>query len=474
MTIDMLIGGMPRGGTTVAAKFMSLHRDIFCYAGETHLIPFMHAMFGQLPCRDDKIDLVTDFLRQQFATAMIEMPRYSVSQGAHPGNLIFKEKDVDDLVEAIRSYLKAGLCGSELYKSSLATLRELLSKADQRILLGEKTPNNIFAMADYAERDLTKNIVVMREPIGVLRSMKARVEAKDAYSDAFKGDLERSVGMYLEYAMAARQVLDSSAGGLLVRYEDMAQKPGSVVRDMYKLFGREPEEAVIQFVEGKWDSAIANRAPMNYKRLSINASYAALSPLDIWKAFSFTREVREAFGYSDTAMMELGFEVPSEFPDMEIPPKVLPLYGFHQTGWIANPWMKGRGGLVVYLGKGRSYHVILEFKSRFPEQVQSEIVLVVSINHIIRETVKVATGKQSTVLDLTIYSDELIPMGNGGGYVVIDLRSPVAYCQLGHAALGNDAREVSFRLVKWKIEKRELRWRWWRGLKKTLIEKSWK
>jgi hypothetical protein len=95
-------------------------------------------------------------------TAMIEMPRYSVSRGAHPGNLVFEEKDVDDLIQSIRSHLKGQLCGSALYSASLTTLRELISKADQRTILGEKTPNNIFAMAEYAEVNATRHIVVMR------------------------------------------------------------------------------------------------------------------------------------------------------------------------------------------------------------------------------------------------------------------------------------------------------------------------
>lgn len=460
--LNLLVGGMPRGGTTVAAKFMSLHQDIFCYAGETHIIPFMHGLFGQLPCRRDKVDLVSKFLRQQFMTAMVEMPRFSVSQGAHPGNLIFEEKNVDDLVDAIRGHLNNQLYGVDLYKASLITLRELLSrsKADQRIIFGEKTPNNIFAMADYARLVATKNIVVMREPIGVLRSMKARVEGGDAYSSAFKGELETNIGMYLEYAMAARYVLNSTEGSLLVRYEDIAQTPATVVREMFELFGREAEERVVKFVENGLDREIANRAPVNYRRLNMNAGYADLPPVDIWKVFSFTRELRDAFGYSDAAMTEFGFNVPSEWPDMEVPSKVLPLYGFHQAGWIGCPWMKRRGGLVAYLGKGRSHEITLELKSKFPEHILDEVELQVSVNGIPREVLKVAADSQTTAVNVKVHSDELVPMGNRGGYAVINLASSMAYSQIGHTADGDDAREISFQLSNWKIDKKPYRWQW--------------
>jgi hypothetical protein len=462
MSLDLVVGGMPRGGTTVAAKFMSLHPDIFCYAGETHLIPFMHDMFGHLPCRPDKINLVARYLRQQFMTAMVEMPRFSVSQGAHPGNLIFDETSVDDLVDAVRGHLTAQLYGANLYQASLMTLGELLAKADPRHIRGEKTPSNIFAMADFADTNIAKNIVVMREPLGVLRSMKARVEGGDSYAAAFKGDLEANMGMYLEFAMAARRVLNSAQGGLLVRYEDIAQNPATVLQEMFNLFGREPEERVIEFVEGIWHRDVADRAPMNYRRLDVKAGFDALSPVDVWKIFSLTRELREVFGYSDEAMAEFGFEISTEWPGIEVPSKILPLYGFHPAGWIGGPWMKRRGGLVAYLGTGRSHNLTLELKSKFPEHDQGEVELRISVSGVLREVRKVSSGSCSTRVDLKIQADDLVPMGTQGGYAVIDLVSSLTYCEIGHDQGGNNDHEISFQMANWKIDRKSPRW-WWRG-----------
>lgn len=460
MTLALLMGGMPRGGTTVAAKFMSLHPDIFCYAGETHLIPFMHGMFGDLPCRPDKIDHVARYLRQQFMVTMVEMPRFSVSKGAHPGNLIFDEAAVDSLVEAVRNLLEARLYGIELYKACLAVLGDVLSKADPRPIQGEKTPSNIFAMADYADANAVRNIVVMREPLGVLRSMKARVEGGDSYASAFKGCLESNIGMYLEYAMAARRILSSTAGSLLIRYEDMAQNPADVVLDMFKMFGREPEDRVIQFVEGTWDREIADRAPMNYRRLKVKPGPDALLPIDVWRIFSLTREVREYFGYPDERMNEYGFEVPLQWPGREVPSKILPLYGFYQVGWIGGPWMKRRGALIAYFDKGRTHEVTLELKSNFPEQLQGTIELQLSVNGIHLETQKVNTGCRTTSVHLEIDSDALVPMGTRGGYAIISISSSVTYSELGHVAGGTDEREISFQLTNWKIGKRPFKW--WR------------
>jgi len=459
MTLDILIGGMPRGGTTVAAKLMSLHPDIFCYAGETHLIPFMYSMFSHLPCRPDKVELVTRYLRHQFMTAMVEMPRFSVSQGAHPRNLIFNEQTVNDLIEAVRSHLNAGLYGEALYKASLTTMAEMLSIVDARNIRGEKTPSNIFAMAEYAEVNAARNVIVIREPIGVLRSMKARVDGGDPYSAVFRGDLEATIGMYLEYAMAVQRVLSSSPSGFMIRYEDMALNPAQLMRDIFRCYGSEPEDRVIRFVEKGGDKEIADRAPMNYRRLALSADYGDLSPVDIWKIFALTREVRNAVGYSDETMESWGFKIPSDWPDVDVPSAVLPLYGFHQKGLIGGPLMKRHGGLIVYVPRGSSYDLVLTLKSTFPDQAETGVNLSVTVNSNARDIITVESGRRVTYITLAIHKDDLIPMGNRGGYAIIDLKSSLSYCKIGHEAHGDDAREVSFTLDHWKLNRRPSRWR---------------
>lgn len=131
--------------------------------------------------------------------------------------------------------------------------------------------------------------------------------------------------------------------------------------------------------------------------------------------------------------------------------------------------MKRRGGLVAYLGKGRSHDITLELKSKFPEQIQGEVELQVSANGIRREVIKMASGRQTIVVNVKVHSDELVPMGNQGGYAVIDLVSSLAYSQLGQTAEGNDAREISFQLNNWKIDKKTSRW----GALENLFNSRW-
>nr|WP_075750591.1 sulfotransferase [Pseudomonas alcaliphila] len=450
MQLDFIVGGMPRGGTTVAAKFLSLHDDVFCYAGETHLVPMLQSMFAYLPCRGDQIDVVIATLRQQLVVSMLEMPRFNVSKGAHPKNIIFNEKNVDELVERARALLLAQLSGVDLYQASLIALKELLAQVETRSILGEKTPNNIFSMANYAGKTEAKSVVVIREPFGVLRSMSVRVKDGDPYSNEFKGGLERNIGLYLEYADAANRAL-MSPKSLLVRYEDMALSPSLVVTRMHVFLERIPEDRVLRFVENGNDSEIAERAPMNYRRLFLNMANDQISPIDAWKILNLTRSARELVGYSDEVLAQLGLDVSLKWPGIDVPQTLMPLSGFHQGE--EHSWMKRKGSLIAYFSGKQSYEVTIELESVFPEQIKNEVKLDIFIDGVLRESLMVAAGYRSTTLRIHLHADELKPICNKGAYVIIDLESSLAFSGIGSMAGGNDSREISFRLSGFRIDR---------------------
>lgn len=447
--MDFLVGGMPRGGTTVAAKFISLHPDIFCYAGETHLVPFMYDLFRQHPCRSDKIDVVMDFLRAQFMISMVEMPRFSVSKGAHPGNLIFDERSVEVLVAEIRNLLVAGYFGDSLHRKSLEILRDILAKCDSRPILGEKTPTNVFAMAEQLDASSTKPVLVAREPFGVVRSMRGR---SDPYASAFSGDTESNIGIYLDYGTAIAQCLTKN-DALLIRYEEMAKDPADVLRRMFGMFGREPEDRVINFVERGKDQEIANRAPMNYKRLTLDLNHQDMSRVDMWKIASLTRDLRNSLGYSDAAMAEMGFDVPAEWPGEAVPAAILPLGGFHATEENGQRWMKQQGRLVVYLPAGASRRVGIDLWSCFPSEVvqQPGVSLKLIINGVVRSQVTVPSGQQATRLEISLSDADIQPMGTKGSYAVLTLHSSVSYSPMTTTPDSHEVRDVSFLMYGWTI-----------------------
>ncbi|WP_179058977.1 sulfotransferase [Pseudomonas taiwanensis] len=451
MQLDFLVGGMPRGGTTVAAILMSLQKDIFCYAGETHLLPLIHSMFGSLPCRKDRLGPVIDYLHRQLTISMIEMPRFNVGQGTHPANIIFHEHDVDFITAAIRERLECQMFGEDLYRSSLSILRERLGRVMPRPFLGEKTPSNIFAMSDFDADSSLKKLVVVREPFGVLRSMKARVEGGDAYSDLFKGDIEAGIGMYLEYGEAAQKVMKSSGGGFSIRYEDMAKDPAAIVKDMYSKFGVAPEDRVIDFVNGKIGREGSEFASVSYKRFDVKCGIGSMSSQDAWKVLALTRNVRAAFGYTDDVLADYGYDVGYEFEEIGISTKVVPMSGFHLEE--ANPWMKRKARMVVYAAERCTHTVNLQFMSIFPQQIPKDVELRLELDGLSREVARVGAGRHVFSLEFKIEADDLKPMGRKGGFTIIDLIASMAFVPIAHMDDSFDAREVSFRLVKTHISK---------------------
>ncbi|WP_415518058.1 MAG: hypothetical protein ACEB74_10065 [Desulfovibrio aminophilus] len=433
----------------MAAKFLSLHSDMFCYAGETHIIPLTVSMFGQNACQKSKVNHCIQFLRGQLMTSMVTMPRFSVGKGAHPANLIFDEAAVEQVLSTLRSLLLAGCHGRPLYVAMLQLLRNLLAERDPRTIIGEKTPSNIFAQAEYGGGDGPVPVVVMREPLGVVRSMRGR---QDCYADPFGGEIESCIGIYLDYGAACLACLENPRG-IQVRYEEMAEDPAKVLRSTYALFGREPEERVIRFVEKGGDKEVADRAPMNYKRLAVNANIESLTPLDAWKIMEFTRPIRQAAGYSDAEMQRMGYNVPEACPAAEVPKMVVPLGGFHPSQADSCAWMQRQGRLVAYMPKAKSTTLRLFFWSSFPDLVTNgtPVELSLFVDGKERDRVQVTKKNGAAVLQVTLFGEDLKDFGPSGHYAILEIRSSLAYAPITACEDTVDGRVVSFVLTSWAM-----------------------
>jgi len=450
VAIDFLVGGMPRGGTTVAAKFMSLHPDIFCYASETHLISYLYDFFRQHPCHPEKVKVVSEFLRSQLTTTMLEIPRFNVSKGAHVGNLIFDESSVNALVSELHELLVSGASGETMYRWSLEALRRSVAKCSARPILGEKTPSNVFAMADFPGNEyLTKPVLVVREPFGALRSMRRR---SDPYASAFSGDTESNIGIYLDYGHAITRCLDKS-DSLLVRYEEMANDPADVLTRMFGMFGLVPEERVINFVERGRDKEIADRAPMNYRRLTMDVNHNEMTQVDIWKILALTRSLRNELGYTDEVMEEWGLPSAVDWPGDDVPSAILPLGGFYPAEANGHRWMKQQGRLAVYIPSGKCRRVRIDLWSCFPSEiVQGNCVnLCLLLDGRVLEQVTVPCGQQNTRLEVALSEADVQPMGVQGSFAVITLQSSVSFTPMTATADGLDVRDISFLMHGWAI-----------------------
>ena len=458
-----LVSGIPRASTTLVAKFASLTPQAFCYAGETHLVSFLHNYFQHFPCNPNRLEDVIKILTTQLNTTMLEAPRYGVSQGAHPGNLIFSEQHVSELVLTVREALASGLYGAQLYAAGLSALESTLRDVSQRKLVGEKTPDSIFAINTYAESVAIKNLAVVREPLGVVRSMAARVAGGDPFSNVFGGGIESNIGIYLDYANAVTSAVEKGHSRL-VRFEDLATDPRSALIAMYKEFDTVPDEDVLTFSEQGGNQEIADRAPMYYQRLKIKTDFAALSPVDIWKVVNLTQQVRDNMGYSNQALIEFGFDIPDKWPGpADIPEALIPMSGFNEPDiaisrlWKSRTircWMRGSARFVIYLPSRKSRTLQLNFNSHFPAEVlaDGEATLTAFIGEKTKDQGAVRSGSAAVTLNLVLDEEDLRPIGDSGAYTMVTLSSSHVYCPMVHLDASWDQRLVSFHAVDWNLD----------------------
>ncbi|MBF0169628.1 MAG: sulfotransferase [Nitrospinae bacterium] len=444
-TLHTLLGGMPRGGTTLAAKFLSLHPEVFCYAGETHLLPLLHDLCGHAPCLPENADRVIAFLHAQLSQTLLEMPRFSVSRGAHPANLIFDDSSLATLMDTVERAIRGGLWGSDLYRTALDALTALIGGGDPRPLLGEKTPGNIFPMREYGPVEGSRYVVIVRDPVGALKSMFVRTQnEKDVYAAAFSPHVFRNIGLYVEYAKAIAPIV-GQPGVTVLSYETIATNPAAALTTLWGIFGFIPDARTIAFVEGAPDNGLADRAPMRYRRLSFSPTFDGMSQADLWLTLTLTRGVRDALGYSDEHMRGLGYQLPGDWPGASPDGTIAPLAGFYPDGMT----FRRRASIVVYLPWRDACELRLSVSGVVPPVFGGDAVtLAARVDGSERGCVS-APGGDGAMPDLvfTLEPEHLTPMGATGACALIDLEASREYTPLSHLPGGVDARVRAFRLA---------------------------
>ncbi len=459
-----IVCGIPRAATTLAAKLISLDPSVFCYAGETHLLSHLHENFEHFPCHPEKVAAVAQVLRTQMTVSMIDMPRFSVANGAHPKNMLFKESTVDDVIQNVSVGLAQGLYGVKLYEFGLNLLEDTIRTISNRESIGEKTPDNLFAAAAYGDQLSYKNFAVVREPIGVIKSMMQRVNSGDPFSDVFNQGIEVNIGIYLEYAETIIRCLKNDQT-TLVRYEDIAIDPAVAVKQLHSVFGNTPDKDVLSFVESGKGQEIGDRAPMYYQRLKIKPDWGVLTPQVVHKILTLTKDVREVFGYGDNALQNFGFELPgkSGISDLE-KPKFVAVSGFNIADGLVSKlwsrewnkrWIKKNARAIVYTPSDSPQVIGLEFISNFPDELLQgqQATLTISVNGQVCDVAQVGSGLCQAHARITLDSDSLRPLADGEFFALVTLESSVAFCPLVHTSGSSDSRMLSFQLISWRVER---------------------
>jgi hypothetical protein len=357
-TLDFVIGGMPRGGTTATGNIFNVHPDSYCYAAETHWLPILmeFAEFGPVP--KTAFPQVERIAMQQNRQVLFEMARFAVSRGANPRSLIFEESDLGPLTTAMVGLMRQGLHGRELCQAALPILRRHIVERTGKQVVGEKTPNNVFAFDAYGALGTKAAFMIMREPFAVVRSMHNRgKDSKDIYASVFRSNLVSLIGIWNSYVEA---ILDARRheSSVLLTYEKMVKQPMEVLEQLYKRVGLRTDEQILKSASGL------------LKEISRGPPWADMPPAEQALIWHLTKPIRERAGYGDDFYDQHGFDRSTMGSDLDgSEEQVVPVFGANSmsTGETLQ-WLMKRGCLAIQSAPGRR-SVTLKLWSNFPPEL---------------------------------------------------------------------------------------------------------
>jgi len=271
-TLDFVIGGVPRGGTTFFSLLLNGHPDVYSYFMETGLFRYANMLANEHPIPSENIPKIRDWLKEEFRHQLVggskpkvvnkfrrlqhyfdELEKYGLSEPSGPGLRVFDEQKMLSFLDGFLELLNNQYYGRELLLRSSALIRTYMSGVTERKVIGEKTPDNIYIFNDLCEADTNlKTIAIVREPYTTLRSFTARSNKSNRLSDLiFPTKINLAIGEYLKCIQTISELKHSTPDNSFYsyRYEDLLQDPGPIVADFHKNIGLAYNENALAFAQ---------------------------------------------------------------------------------------------------------------------------------------------------------------------------------------------------------------------------------
>ena len=371
--MDFLIGGLPRGGTTITADLFNYHPDAYCLAQESQILPICMRLADSAPVAPDKIDAVRDAIRRDINHVLHDMAEHNVAKnpGANvaaaasasvktrrlPQRLIFDEARVQRFSSKLGDMLEAGLYGKDLLVRSLAALETEIRKDVGAQFIGEKSPANIFAISRFGLLGSRVAVIMKREPYAFMKSMRQLDGVVDSrFASAFRKSVWEMIGMYGEYA-ASIAALKPSPNLIVADYVDLIAEPRAMAARMFDAAGL-PENA-----EAAERAAAAVNPPAG--RPSWEAFESTEQAL-IWR---MTAQSRKGLGHTQAYYETRGMASEPQGADYAVTANMAhSVTGFEPTGEPGNLWLGDCGQLALET-KPECQRVNLSFWANFPEEV---------------------------------------------------------------------------------------------------------
>ncbi|WP_017667295.1 sulfotransferase [Sandarakinorhabdus sp. AAP62] len=436
-TLDFVVGGIPRGGTTAFADAFNRHPDIYCHASESHLIEFALQMAGQRPVSAAALPAVRAELRRCLQVNLIELVEFNLHMGSPEPPLRFGEADLDLLADEMAATLGRDFKGLDCADQLSAILARELRRRSGKPLVGEKTPSNALALDQLGWRRAPTNaaplFVVVRRPFAVIRSMQARLANPiDLFAAEYSGSIAEMAGYYARHALACARLL--RAGARLCRYEDLSGNPHLAFRQALQVIGVAASDRIVHDLA----QTIQYRG-RDTSRSGFAAEEQALIDAITQPALDQLGYGRDPASQADAVSLDCGGQV---------------IAGRHPDGWLE------QRSVLMLVAQPHHRRALLEIWHRFPAAIvgaHSQVHWSVEATDGRILASGRAVGGDEAMIELAIAVDPATwhHCANGNLLLVAELRCTHAQVPMAHAdepdgasldvrALSGQLRHVAF------------------------------
>lgn len=427
----ILIGGIPRAGTTMTVRLIGQDPAIFLWPGESSVLALTRSLWeGGQPAASCRNQIQT-YVHDTLSKAMIEMHAWNVSNEkrlrSEPAATPEEVRVLAD--EIVASAMEASSVRTSLRAACAAMDRFVAGHTNQDVLV-EKTPSNLFAYSHLADDPAIHWVLCHREPFATIASLQARA-GKDPYATDWSPNIEFGIGAYLRHAEHVLRASRSTSPPVIAPYESTSADPQAF---MMRLTARLGAERTIGSVG-------------EVRRANDRDAWRKLAPLDRWKVLRLTEPVRRLLGYDenyygvDEATMLEGFEAPDSF-------EWTPLYGVYAPdGGTSGRWVSDEAAFSIYAPHGvRSVRARLFNPSsmNLPEQ-----------KVIVRDGARRCIGEvalptdQMSAIDIDLGSITPAATTSKGRLFRIELQPTHRRLPVASLVGNNDRRLMSFFMAHW-------------------------
>ena len=371
MPMDLLVGGLPRGGTTIAADLFNFHPDAYCLAQESQVLPLCSNLADSAPIAPQHVEAVRGALLRQIDYVLRVVAEHTKTreEAAYesavkligrrapkpPHRIVFDEERVKRFVDSLVELFEAGLYGRELLTKCMGVLRDEIRREVSARYIGEKSPPNVFAISKFGLLGARAAVIMKREPYAFMRSMRQVDTGDSKLNEAFREPIWRMAGMYREYAGAIGKLAPSSRM-IIADYAELLAAPDKLAKRMFAAVGLAPNSAAVA-------EAASRVTPQSHSR-----SWEAFTPAERALIWGLTADSRSTLRFKNDYFGALGFSAPDPGEYAIDANAAHLLSGFRTSGHNENFWMSDEGCLALET-KPDCERVVFPFWANYPRSI---------------------------------------------------------------------------------------------------------